>query len=73
MPTDEVAASLPPEILEKAKALVEAAGPDHDWSGLIAAVDEMMKGAAALQGIDFEKMEKNADEAMQLLKVHTKS
>lgn len=68
MPT-EIEAMLGPEITKRAKAIIEAAGPDHDWGPLIRAVDAMMEGAAELQGIDFETLEKISDEGVQLLKV----
>jgi len=64
--------SLGPEIYKKAKELVEAAGPDFDWTQLKEAVDKMMEGASKLQDIDFDELYRTADESVQLLKVCTK-
>lgn len=67
--SSEVERMLGPEIYKRAKDLVEAAGPDFDWTPLKEAVDEMMKGAAKLQGIDFGALEQVFDEAAQATKV----
>ena len=70
MPTDkEMEALLGPEIYTKAKAIVEAAGPDHDWSKLITVVDAIMPKLAGIELIPFEELERFSDEAIQLLKV----
>ena len=58
---------------KKARAIVDAAGPDHDWGPLMRAVDAMMEGAAALEGIDFDELFRLSDESLQLLKLYTKS
>ena len=71
MPT-ELERALGPEIYKKAKAIIEAAGPDYDWGPLKRAVDGMMEKAAALQDIDFDELYRVSDESVQILKLHKK-
>lgn len=65
----ELKALLGSDVYARAKAIVEAAGPDYDWSKLIDAVDEFAPKLAGLQAIPFEELERFSDEAIQLLKL----
>lgn len=71
MPT-KIEESLPPEILKKARTLIEAVPEDYDWGPLMRAVDAMMRGLADLQDIDFDELYRVADESVQLLKLQKK-
>jgi len=70
--SNEIETMLGPEIYKRAKAIVDAAGPDHDWGPLMRAVDKMMAGAAEIAHIDFEALERTFDEGVQILKVRPK-